>query len=208
MITHSTDHPFNKSIHCSFLTSVSSSWQETVGDQKFITMTFREILVPNQENVDPRAMLPLPPVREQLHQNVRQHAGLGHGHDDQEMNLEDMLPLRQAFHLDQDDEMLEDHNNQLRTGYEPREHGRQQRVNAVQDRPQAFAPGPANVVAGRQRQEDRQYHDGGNVLGVTRVISTCCFLHAANVSWLTISHMLNVVCLCDTLRLSYDPFDA
>ena len=30
------------------------------------------------------------------------------------MNLEDMLPLRQAFNLDQDDAMLEDGNDQLR----------------------------------------------------------------------------------------------
>ena len=30
------------------------------------------------------------------------------------MNLEDMLPLRQAFDLGQDDAMLEDDNNQLR----------------------------------------------------------------------------------------------
>ena len=123
-----------------------------------------EILVPNQGNVDPRAILPLPPVREQQNHDVRQHAGLGHGHDDQEMNLEDMLPLRQAYDLNQDDDMLEDDNNQLREQVmSPREHGQQQRVNAVQDRPQAFAPGPANMVAERQRQEDRQYHDGGNI---------------------------------------------
>ena len=71
--------------------------------------------VPNQGNVDPRAMLPLAPAREQQDHDVRQHAGLGHGqHDDQDMNLEDMLPLRQAFNLDQDDAMLEDDNNQLR----------------------------------------------------------------------------------------------
>ena len=71
--------------------------------------------VPNQGNVDPRAMLPLANAREQQHHDVRQHAGLGHGqHDDQDMNLEDMLPLRQAFNLDQDDAMLEDDNNQLR----------------------------------------------------------------------------------------------
>ena len=69
--------------------------------------------VPNQGNVDPRAMLPLANVREQQHHDVRQHAGLGHGqHDDHDMNLEDMLPLRQAFNLDQDDAMLEDDNNQ------------------------------------------------------------------------------------------------
>ena len=74
-----------------------------------------ENLVPNQGNVDPRAMLPLVPAREQQHHDVRQHAGLGHGqHDDQDMNLEDMLPLRQAFNLDQEDAMLEDDNNQLR----------------------------------------------------------------------------------------------
>ena len=71
--------------------------------------------VPKQGNVDPRAMLPLANAREQQHHDVRQHAGLGHGqHDDQDMNLEDMLPLRQAFNLDQDDAMLEDDNNQLR----------------------------------------------------------------------------------------------
>ena len=71
--------------------------------------------VPNQGNVDPRAMLPLANAREQQYHDVRQHAGLGHGrHDDQDMNLEDMLPLRQAFNLDQDDAMLEDDNNQLR----------------------------------------------------------------------------------------------
>ena len=124
-----------------------------------------ENLVPNQGNVDPRAMLPLAPAREQQHHDVRQHAGLGHGqHDDQEMNLEDMLPLRQAFNLNQDDDMLEDGNNQLREQVmSPREHGQQQRVNAVQDRPQAFAPGPANVVAEHQRHENREYHDGGNI---------------------------------------------
>ena len=71
--------------------------------------------VPNQGNVDLRAMLPLANAREQQHHDVIQHAGLGHGqHDDQDMNLEDMLPLRQAFNLDQDDAMLEDDNNQLR----------------------------------------------------------------------------------------------
>ena len=68
-----------------------------------------------QGNVDSRAMLPLVPAREQQHHDVRQHAGLGHGqHDEQDMNLEDMLPLRQAFNLDQDDAMLEDGDNQLR----------------------------------------------------------------------------------------------
>ena len=71
--------------------------------------------VPDQGNVDPRAMLPLANVREQQHHDVRQHAVLGHGHhDDQDMNLEDMLPLRQAFNLDQDDAMLEGGNDQLR----------------------------------------------------------------------------------------------
>ena len=38
----------------------------------------------------------------------------GYGQHDEDMNLEDMLPLRQAFNLDQDDAMLEDDNNQLR----------------------------------------------------------------------------------------------
>ena len=76
--------------------------------------------VPNQGNVDLRAMLPLANAREQQHHDVIQHAGLGHGqHDDQDMNLEDMLPLRQAFNLDQDDAMLEDDNNQLREQVAP-----------------------------------------------------------------------------------------
>ena len=124
-----------------------------------------EDLVPDQGNVDPRAMLPLAPAREQQHHDVRRHAGLGHGqHDDQNMNLEDMLPLGQAFNLDQDDAMLEDDNNQLREQVmSPREHGQQQRVNAVQDKPQAFAPRPAEVVAEHQRQEQREYHSGGNI---------------------------------------------
>ena len=74
-----------------------------------------ENVVPDQGNVDPRAMLPLAPVREQQqHHDVRQHAGLGHVQYDEDMNLEDMLPLGQAFNLDQDDAMLEDGNNQLR----------------------------------------------------------------------------------------------
>ena len=73
-----------------------------------------ENLVPDQGNVDPRAMLPLAPAREQQPHDVRQHAGLGHGQHDVDMNLEDMLPLRQAFNLDQDDARLEDDNNQLR----------------------------------------------------------------------------------------------
>ena len=73
-----------------------------------------EDFVPDQGNVDPRAMLPLAPAREQQHHDVGQHAGLGHGQYDEDMNLEDMLPLRQAFNLDQDDAMLEDDNNQLR----------------------------------------------------------------------------------------------
>ena len=100
-------------------------------------------------------MLPLANVRKQQHHDVRQHAGLGHGqHDDHDMNLEDMLPLRQAFNVDQDDAMLEDDNNQLREQVmSPREHGQHQRLNAVQDRPHAFAQGPANVVAEHQRQE-------------------------------------------------------
>ena len=123
-----------------------------------------ENLVPDQGNVDPRAMLPLAPAREQQHHDVRQHAGLGHGQHDEDMNLEDMLPLRQAFNLDQDDAMLEDDNDQLREQVmRPREHDQHQRVNAVQDRPQAFAPRPANVVAEHQRQENREYHDGRNI---------------------------------------------
>ena len=31
--------------------------------------------------------------------DVRQHAGLGHGQHDEDMNQEDMLPLRQAFKI-------------------------------------------------------------------------------------------------------------
>ena len=121
--------------------------------------------VPNQGNVDPRAMLPLPNAREQQHHDVIQHAGLGHGqHGDQDTNLEDMLPLRQAFNLDQDDAVSEHDNNQLREQVmSPREHGQHQRLNAVQDGPQAFGPRPANVVAEHQRQENREYHDGGNI---------------------------------------------
>ena len=120
-----------------------------------------EDLVPDRGNVDPRAMLPLAPAREQQHHDVRQHAGLGHGQLDEDMNLEDMLPLRQAFNLDQDDAMLEDDNNQPREQVmSPREHDQQQQVNAVQDRPQAFAPRPAEVVAEHQRQENRGYQDG------------------------------------------------
>ena len=46
----------------------------------------------------------------------------------------------------------------------PREHSQHQRVNAVQDRPQAFGPRPANVVEERQREENREYHDGGNII--------------------------------------------
>ena len=71
-----------------------------------------EDFVPDQGNVDPRAMLPLAPAREQQHHDARQHAGLGHAQHDEDMNLEDTLPLRQAFNLDQDDAMLEDDNLQ------------------------------------------------------------------------------------------------
>ena len=75
-----------------------------------------------------------------------------------------MLLLRQAFDLGQDDAMLEDDNNQLREQVmSPREHDQQQQVNAVQDRPQAFAPRPAEVVAEHQRQENREYQDVRNV---------------------------------------------
>ena len=72
-------------------------------------------------------MLPLAPARELQHHDVRRHAGLGHVQYDEDMNLEDMLPLGQAFNLDQDDAMLEDDNNQLREQVmSPREHGQQQ----------------------------------------------------------------------------------
>ena len=67
------------------------------------------------EKEDPLFLIGAPPCTEQQYHDVRQHAGLGHGqHDNQDMNLEDMLPLRQAFNLDQDDAMLEDDNDQLR----------------------------------------------------------------------------------------------
>ena len=45
----------------------------------------------------------------------------------------------------------------------PREHGQHHQLNAVQDRPQVFGPRPANVIAEHQRQENREYHDGGNI---------------------------------------------
>ena len=75
-----------------------------------------EIQVPDQGDVGPRAMLPLVPAREQQNHGVLQHAGLGHGqHDDDiNMNLDDMLPLQQVFNLDQHDAMLEDGDQQLR----------------------------------------------------------------------------------------------
>ena len=80
------------------------------------------------------------------------------------MNIEDMLPLQQVFDLDQHDAMLEDGNRQLREQVmSPRERGQQQQVNAVQDRQFAFGNLPANVVAENRRQENREYHDGGNV---------------------------------------------
>ena len=95
-----------------------------------------ENIVPDQGNVDQRAMLPLAPVREQQHHDVRQHAGLGHAQHDEDMNLEDMLPLGQAFNLDQDDAMLEDDNNQLREQVDALWHGASKlkgvfRVNGV-----------------------------------------------------------------------------
>ena len=72
--------------------------------------------IPDQGDVGPRALLPLVPVREPENHGVLQHAGLGHGqHDnDIDMNLEDMLPLQQVFDLDRQDAMLEDGNQQLR----------------------------------------------------------------------------------------------
>ena len=61
-------------------------------------------------------MLPLVPAREQQNHDVLQHAGLGHGqHDDDiDMNLDNMLPLQQVFDLDRQDDMLEDGDRQLR----------------------------------------------------------------------------------------------
>ena len=54
------------------------------------------------------------------------------------MNLNE-LPLQQVFDLDRQDDMLEDGNQQPREQVvSPREHGQQQRVNAVQDRQFAF----------------------------------------------------------------------
>ena len=74
-----------------------------------------------------------------------------------------MLPLQQVFDLNQQDAMLEDGNRQLREQVmSPRERGQQQQVNAVQDRQFAFGNLPANVVAEHRRQENREYHDGGN----------------------------------------------
>ena len=102
-------------------------------------------------------------AREQQHHDVMQHAGLGYGqHGDQDMNSEDMLPLRQAFNLDQDDAMLEDDNNQLREQVMTKRARSRPTAECCQDRPQAFGPRPANVVAEHQRQENRKYHDGGN----------------------------------------------
>ena len=69
--------------------------------------------VPNQEIDGPRAMLPLAPVREQEHHDEREHAGLGHEQND-EMELENMLPLQQMVNLNQDDHMLEDGDARLR----------------------------------------------------------------------------------------------
>ena len=37
-------------------------------------------------------------------------------------------------------------------------------MNAVKDRQFAFGSLPANVVAANRRQENREYHDGGNVI--------------------------------------------
>ena len=80
------------------------------------------------------------------------------------MNLEDMLPLQQVFDLDQQEATLEDGNRQLREQVtSPRERGQQQQVSAVEDRQFAFGNLPANVVAENRRQENREYHDGGNV---------------------------------------------
>ena len=85
-------------------------------------------------------MLPLVPVREPENHGVLQHAGLGHGqHDnDIDMNLEDMLPLQQVFDLDRQDAMLEDGNQQLRehfsvAGNLQSESARNNRTGAVFD---------------------------------------------------------------------------
>ena len=53
-----------------------------------------------------RAMLV--PAREQQNHDVMQHAGLGHGQHDNDvnMNLEDALALQQVFDFDQQDVML------------------------------------------------------------------------------------------------------
>ena len=169
----------NQSINQSFLTTVFWINQDTVGDHSLKAMAFPidpgrppgeirplEWQVPDQGNVGPRAMLPLVPAREQQNHDVLQHAGLGHGqHDDDiNMNLENMLPLQQVFDSDQHDDMLEDGNHQLREQVmSPRERDQHQQVNAVQDRQFAFGDLPANVVAENRRQENREYHDGGNV---------------------------------------------
>ena len=111
-------------------------------------------------------MLPLTPAREQQNHHALQHAGLGHGQHDNEIDvdLENTSPLQQVFDLDQQDAMLEDGNHRLREQVmSSRERGQQQQVNAVQDRQFAFGNLPANVVAEHRRQENREYHDGGNV---------------------------------------------
>ena len=60
--------------------------------------------------------------------------------------------------------MLEDDSDQLREQVmSAREHGQQQQVNAVQDRPLAFQNLPGNVVAENRRQENQEHHAGGNV---------------------------------------------
>ena len=51
----------------------------------------------------------------QQNHDVRQHAGLGHGQHDR-MELEDLLLLQQVVDLEQNDDMLEDGDAQVRVG--------------------------------------------------------------------------------------------
>ena len=75
-----------------------------------------------------------------------------------------MLPVQQVVDLEQNDDMLEDGDAQLREQVMgPRERGHQQ-VIAVQDRQFAFANAPANVVEENRRREYREHREGGNVM--------------------------------------------
>ena len=47
-----------------------------------------ENLVPDQGDVGPRAMLPLVPATEQQNHDALQHAGLGHGQHENEIDMD------------------------------------------------------------------------------------------------------------------------